>query len=123
MPYSSTASSMPSGALWTPCGNATTRRYSPVSLENALTREEIDGLSAEGRLEEALIPLDAPLGHLPEVHVGEEARHAVLNGNPLKPRWLREPAPRGEGAVRIFFHIYGRFVIVLIFHYKETIKM
>jgi len=71
-------------------------------LEHALTREQIDALSAEGRLEDALVPLDAPLGHLPEVHVGEEARHAVLNGNPLKTRWLREPAPLGCDAVRVY---------------------
>jgi len=72
------------------------------TLENALSRERIEALCNENRIEEALIPLDAPLGHLPAVYVGEEARHAVLNGNPLKPRWLREPAPKGEEAVRVY---------------------
>ena len=71
-------------------------------LEHALTREQIDALAQEGRLEEALIPLDAPLGHLPEIHVGEDARHAVLNGNPLKKRWLDKPAPKDAEAIRIY---------------------
>jgi len=78
------------------------------TLENALTKDQIDALSTEGRLEEVLLPLDAPLGHLPEVHVGEEARHAVRNGNPLKPRWLDKPAPKGEDTVRIY--LSGEFV-------------
>lgn len=71
-------------------------------IENALTRDQIDALSAQGRLEEALLPLDAPLGHLPAVEVGEEARHAVINGNPLKPQWLRNPAPAGAEALRVY---------------------
>ena len=71
-------------------------------IENALTREQIDALVQEGKLEEALLPLDAPLGHLPEVHVGEEARHAVMNGNPLKKRWLDRPAPKDAEAIRIY---------------------
>jgi len=77
------------------------------SIENSYTREQIDALSQEGRIEELLLPLDAPLGHLPEVHVGEEARHAVLNGNPLKPRWMKTAAPKGAEAVRVY--ISGEF--------------
>ena len=70
-------------------------------IEDALTLEEIDALSQSGQLESALRPLDAPLGHLPAIHVGEAARHAVLNGNPLKPKWLSAPAPAAE-AVRVY---------------------
>ena len=72
-------------------------------LEDALTREQIDALAAEGRLADALLPLDAPLQHLPAVRVGESARHAVINGNPLKPRWLDAPAPDCE-AVRVYLN-------------------
>ncbi len=71
-------------------------------IEDALTREQIDALVQEGKLETVLLPLDAPLQHLPAVHVGEEARHAVLNGNPLKPRWLDQPAPKDAEAIRIY---------------------
>ena len=72
-------------------------------IEDALTLEAIDALSQAGRLEEALLPLDAPLYHLPAVHVGEAARHAVINGNPLKPRWLDGPAPEAD-AVRVYLN-------------------
>ena len=70
-------------------------------IENALSPEAIDALAREGRLDAALLPLDAPLGHLPEVRVSEKVRHAVINGNPLKARWLERPAPRAE-AVRVY---------------------
>ena len=70
-------------------------------IEDALDLDAIDALSQSGGLEAALIPLDAPLGHLPAVRVGEDARHAVRNGNPLKPRWLDAPAPAVE-AVRVY---------------------
>lgn len=72
-------------------------------IEDALTPAQIDQLSQEGRLEEALIPLDAPLRHLPAVRVGEKSRHAVLNGNPLRPQWLDAPAPQVE-AVRVYLN-------------------
>lgn len=72
-------------------------------IADALTPAQIDALAAEGRLEEALIPLDAPLSHLPAVRVGERSRHAVLNGNPLRARWLESPAPAVE-AVRVYLN-------------------
>ena len=70
-------------------------------IEDALTPARIDELAQAGRLEEALIPLDAPLSHLPAVRVGERSRHAVLNGNPLHAHWLDAPAPQAE-AVRVY---------------------
>ena len=73
------------------------------TLENALSREQIDEASINGTLDAHLLPLDAPLGHLPAVHLTEEARHAVINGNVLKPRWMKEPAPVAE-AVRIYLN-------------------
>ncbi len=71
-------------------------------IEDALTPEQIDALCAEDRLEKHLLPLDTPLGHLPAVCVGEEARHAVMNGNRLKPGWMLEAAPKGGQDVRIY---------------------
>lgn len=73
------------------------------TIEDALTPAQVDALAAEGRLEEALIPLDAPLGHLPAVRVGEKCRHAVLNGNPLRAAWLDAPAPAAD-AVRVYLN-------------------
>ena len=60
-------------------------------IEDALPLAEIDRLAREGALQDALLPLDAPLGHLPAVRVGDVARQAVLNGNPLKAKWLDVP--------------------------------
>ncbi|MBE5774921.1 MAG: tRNA pseudouridine(55) synthase TruB [Clostridiales bacterium] len=74
------------------------------TLENALTQAEIDALFQEGRLEEALLPLDAPLEHLPRVDVhGERVHHAVKNGNPLKKQWIHDEIPEGTDVVRIYF--------------------
>ena len=73
------------------------------TLENALSKEQIDEASAEGTLDMHLMPLDAPLGHLPAVYLTEEARHAVINGNVLKARWMKSPAPVAE-AVRIYLN-------------------
>ena len=70
-------------------------------IEDALTLEDVDRLAQAGALAGALMPLDAPLHHLPAVRVGGAHRHAVINGNPLKARWLDAPAPPAE-AVRIY---------------------
>ena len=72
-------------------------------IEDALTLDAIDALASEGALERALVPLDAPLQHLPAVRVGERSRHAVVNGNPLKPQWLDAPAPQVD-AVRVYLN-------------------
>ena len=73
------------------------------TIENALTREEIDAAYNADGMEALLLPLDAPLGHLPAVYLKEEARHAVINGNVLKPRWMKSPAPQAP-AVRIYLN-------------------
>ena len=78
-------------------------RAGVFGIEDALTREQIDAAAQAGTLEEKLLPLDAPLGHLSAVRVGEAARHAVINGNPLRPRWLDAPAPQVE-AVRVYLN-------------------
>ena len=70
-------------------------------IEDALTPDAIDALARENRLADALLPLDAPLEHLPAIHLGEKFRHAVLNGNPLKPHWLDQPVPQVD-AVRVY---------------------
>ena len=70
-------------------------------VEDALSLEDVDALASQDRLASALVPLDAPLMHLPAVRVGEHCRHAVLNGNPLRADWLDAPAPEAE-AVRVY---------------------
>ena len=72
-------------------------------IEDALSREEIDAAHREGTLEEKLLPLDAPLQHLPKVVLTEAARHSVVNGNVLRTEWMVESAPRAE-ALRIYLN-------------------
>ncbi|MBQ6594190.1 MAG: tRNA pseudouridine(55) synthase TruB [Clostridia bacterium] len=71
-------------------------------LEDSVTPEELTDLIDAGELACVLIPMDAPLGHLPEVRVDQRAGHAVMNGNPLKPDWLKVKAQPGTPAVRIY---------------------
>ena len=78
-------------------------RTGAFAIEDALSREEIDAAAQAGALADKLLPPDFPLGHLPAVRVGEAARHAVVNGNPLKPRWLDAPAPDAP-AVRVYLN-------------------
>ena len=70
-------------------------------IENALTREQIDEAYNAGEMEKLLLPLDAPIQHLPAVYLTEEACHAVKNGNVLKRRWMKADAPQGD-AIRIY---------------------
>jgi tRNA pseudouridine55 synthase len=70
------------------------------TIARSLTLPEIDRLAEEGKLEDALLPMDYPIGHIPRVDVGPERMHAVKNGNPLKAQWLSGPAP--DGPVRIY---------------------
>ena len=72
------------------------------TLDHAFTPEQVQAMADEGRLAEALVAPDAPLGYIPDVRVGKEHMHAVLNGNPLKARWLQKKPPEGEKTVRIY---------------------
>ena len=69
----------------------------------AKIKAAIEAAYQEGTLESCLIPLDAPIQHLPAVYLTEEARHAVINGNVLKTKWMKAPAPQAD-AVRIYLN-------------------
>ena len=51
-------------------------------LENAVTPEEYLQSVQEG--ETKLLPCDAPIRHIPAVHLGDNLEHAVRNGNPIR---------------------------------------
>lgn len=69
-------------------------------IENSITLEEVDALAEAGELENALMPMDFPIAHIPRVDVGAERTHAVKNGNPLRPEWIRGEIP--DGPMRIY---------------------
>ena len=79
-------------------------RAGVFSLVNALTREEIERACQEGTLASHLLPMDAPLENLPAVTVGDEAAHAVRNGNPLKRKWLRGEVLATGTVARIYLN-------------------
>ena len=73
------------------------------TLEHALSKEQIQTLVDAGDLASALVPMDAPLKHLPMIRLrGEAAAHAVRNGNVLKEKWMEHPAPEGAEAIRVY---------------------
>lgn len=68
------------------------------TLDGAHTLEEID--AADG-LDGMLLPMDAPLAHLPRVDIRPSAERFARNGNPLGPGELLGAAPEGA-PVRLY---------------------
>ncbi len=69
------------------------------TLDNAVTLPEL--LAAEA-LAPLLLPMDAPLAHLPRVDALPAAYAACLNGNALTASQLAQPLPEGNAALRIY---------------------
>lgn len=76
------------------------------SLDDAHTMEEIEAIAGSGGLEEMLVAMDRPLGHLPCVDVAPWAERFVRNGNVLTPKELRGEIPE-DRPVRLYLN--GRF--------------
>ena len=72
--------------------------------EHGVTPEELDEVYKNGGFEHLLTPLDAPLQHIPAVHVSSKYFHAIKNGNPLKPGWYEGEA---SGIIRVYMD--GKF--------------
>lgn len=54
----------------------------PFDLSAALSLEDIEDLARTPELDERLLPIEAGLGHLPEVRVTESGAARIANGNP-----------------------------------------
>ena len=81
----------------------TRTRSGVFTVGTAMTLEEAEQLSGEGKLRSRLLPPDYALEHLLRADVPEQAARKVINGAklPLKTEWFpREPEP-GE-AVRVY---------------------
>lgn len=70
-------------------------------IDHAVTTEELLNAGGIARL---LLPIDAPIGHLPRVDVGAEHEAAIRNGNPVRAAWLREPIERAELPQRVYLN-------------------
>ena len=74
------------------------------TLESALTPEELEALGAQGRLAEAVTPIDKCFAHFPEIRLDEKRSRLVKNGVPV---WF-SAFPEGE-----LFRVYdaaGEFI-------------
>ncbi|MFQ5931238.1 MAG: hypothetical protein ACE5MM_02400, partial [Nitrospiraceae bacterium] len=65
------------------------RRVGPLTVERALTIEELSSEVLLGRLTEVLTSLDAVLEHFPAVEVDEATAARVLHGVPVPLRAVR----------------------------------
>lgn len=81
-------------------------------LENSLRLAEVERLRDEGRLAEAILPVDRVFGGLPPVRLREQSAKLGYNGNPFGRAQAEEQDPP-SGQVRVYDHqgcfigIYG----------------
>lgn len=72
-------------------------------LKDAVTLEALQELKDAGRLEEAVLPVDSVFAEYPLLHVKEEWRKLLENGNPFYPGQTLEKSLFDAGAwVRIY---------------------
>lgn len=69
-------------------------RSGVFGIEDAVTPEEFLAGAPDARL----MPLDAPLQHLPAVRLGETLERAVRNGNPIRMEHWKRPLQEGTVA-------------------------
>lgn len=72
-------------------------------LQDAITLQTLQELKDAGRLEEAVMPVDSVFAEHPALHVKEEWRKLLENGNPFYPEQTVEQALFADSAwVRIY---------------------
>ena len=78
-------------------------RVERFTLENAVTLGELQELKDSGRLEQALLPVDSVFADCPALHVEEEYRKLLENGNAFRAEQTVEKLvyPAGE-RVRVY---------------------
>lgn len=69
-------------------------------LADALTLEEVQACQAAGTLADRLMPMDAPLQHLPRLDVPRKYNHPADNGAAVP--WAAFGSPATEGAHRVY---------------------
>lgn len=71
-------------------------------LEQALRLEQVEKYRDEGRLEEFLLPLEAPFTEFPRLFATETGDKWLMNGNPLPESAIRwENAPLRSAPIRV----------------------
>lgn len=78
-------------------------RSGSFGLEEAITLSQLERLRDEGRMTEALLPVDSVFSECPALHVTEEFQKLLDNGNAFYENQTREGLIYPEGAlVRIY---------------------
>lgn len=72
-------------------------RVGSFVLEKAVTLSELETIRDEGRLEEILFPVDSAFAGCPKLHVRQEFRKLVDNGNSFYPSQTMEKKTYGKG--------------------------
>lgn len=73
------------------------------SVENSLRLSQVEQLRDEGRLSEAILPVDQVFDTLPAGRLKEESVRLGYNGNPFRPADL-DHADRISGQIRVYDH-------------------
>ena len=88
-------------------------------LEETLTLSDLQKLKEEGRLEEAVFPLEAVFAELPEIRATEESLDKLMkNGNPFRFKGI---GPVSDGDAYRVYSMDGQFIG--IYEYSEEKHM
>ncbi len=91
-------------------------RASGFLLQDSLKLAQIEELKREGRIKEAILPVDAMFPELEELGVLDKYRPLAYNGNPLKERCMQKHLKPADGQ---WFRVYdGDRVFIGIYRYS-----
>lgn len=85
-------------------------------LENAVRLDELQRLKEDGRLEEAIHPVEEVFQMYPPANIKASAEKLLQNGNTILPQMFEEARLPKDGPVRVY-NRSGKFCA--IYHYSE----
>lgn len=88
-------------------------RSGSFTIEEATGFEELERLRDEGRLEEAVIPMERVFSHLPPIHLTEEGLKRGLNGAYISPEMtVGKALPQEEGVLCALYAPDGQLALL-----------
>lgn len=88
-------------------------------LKDSIRLSEVERLRDEGRLEEAILPVDAVFQAFPKLALREESERLGYNGNPFRKRDAAAP-DMPEGRVRVY-DSSGQFIGIYEYRPKQCL--
>lgn len=95
-------------------------RVERFRIEDALTLSQVQKLKDEGRLGEAVAPVDSVFSEYPALHVKTEWRKLADNGNPFFPSQTVEGSLYGAGEWIRIYGEWGGFVGIYAFDAEKA---